>query len=73
MFLPGPLIEIFYRSSRTDESSIARLFTTCVLLFFGIRLMIRWPWNSLVGKDDIAVAIATVRMQYSWTVYGVQY
>lgn len=35
--------------------------------------MIRWPWNRLVGKDDIAVAIATVKLQPPLTLYSVQY
>jgi hypothetical protein len=69
----GFVVQNICRSSDTDESSIARLFTICTLLFFGVRLMIRWPWNRLVGKDDIAVAIATVKLQPPLTLYSVQY
>lgn len=36
------------------------LCTTCVLVFFLARLLIRWPWRHLFGKDDTAIAVATV-------------
>lgn len=32
-----------------------------MLLFLGTRLLIRWPWSSLWGKDDTCIAVATVR------------
>ena len=39
----------------------AALALTTIGIFFCIRLMIRWPWQSLFGRDDAAVAIASVR------------
>lgn len=32
-----------------------------MLLFLGTRVLIRWPWSILWGKDDTCVAVATVR------------
>lgn len=31
-----------------------------MMLFLGTRLLIRWPWTQLLGRDDTAVAVATV-------------
>ncbi|KAF2716509.1 hypothetical protein K431DRAFT_307744 [Polychaeton citri CBS 116435] len=38
----------------------AGLFITCSLLFYGVRLLIRWPWTALFSRDDLAVTIATL-------------
>ena len=40
----------------------AALALTTIGIFFCIRLLIRWPWQSLFGSDDAAVAIASVRI-----------
>jgi len=39
----------------------AALALTTIGILFCIRLLIRWPWRSLFGSDDAAVAIASVR------------
>lgn len=39
----------------------AALALTTIGIFFCIRLLIRWPWQSLFGSDDAAAAIASVR------------
>lgn len=31
-----------------------------VIIFLNIRLLIRWPWQSLFGIDDAAAAVASV-------------
>lgn len=38
----------------------AALALTTIGIFFCIRLLIRWPWQSLFGSDDIAVVVASV-------------
>ena len=34
--------------------------TACTLLFLCTRLLIRWPWKTLSGRDDVVVTFATV-------------
>lgn len=40
----------------------AALALTTIGIFLCIRLLIRWPWQSLFGSDDAAVAITSVRI-----------
>ena len=48
-----------------DQGALATIAAALALtttgMFFCIRLLIRWPWQSLFGSDDAAVAIASVR------------
>ena len=49
-------------------ATIASAFAlTTIGIFFCIRLLIRWPWQSLFGKDDVAVAIASVSTLAAFT------
>lgn len=38
----------------------AAFCATNSLLFFCVRLLIRWPWKVLIGRDDLATTAATV-------------
>jgi hypothetical protein len=38
----------------------AAIGLTTVVIFLCIRLLMRWPWQSLFGWDDAAVLVATV-------------
>lgn len=31
-----------------------------MLCFLGMRVLLRWPWNALFGKDDVVIVIASV-------------
>lgn len=42
----------------------AALDLTTTGIFICIRLLIRWPWQSLFGDDDAAVLVASVRDIY---------
>lgn len=42
----------------------AALGLTTTGIFLCIRLLIRWPWQSLFGWDDAAVLLASVRYTY---------
>lgn len=47
----GPLVTI-----------TACLMLVATFLFVGFRLTIRWPWNKLMGYDDLATLIGSVRL-----------
>ncbi len=48
--------------------SVAVAFcTTLSLLLFCARLLARWPWRSLFGKDDAVTAAASVRIAFECT------
>ncbi|KAK5123181.1 hypothetical protein LTR85_003379 [Meristemomyces frigidus] len=38
----------------------ACLMLTAMMLFFGIRMAIRWPWTKLIGLDDVTTIIASI-------------
>ena len=47
-----------------DRAAVVRVATgfcmACLVIFYGARLVIRWPWRILFGKDDLAALIASV-------------
>ena len=52
--------------TNSDHGAVVKVtaaFCTSVsLVFLCTRLLIRWPWRELIGKDDLTICLASVRL-----------